>query len=197
MDEDRPLNAVARRSADSQARCRDRVDQRRISALGLRKVLVVQRHPDSLLHPVKGALDSRPATGARRIVGWLPVEKLLVTWVVRNVARWSADRRWSGIRPLVVVDDDDEQRLLSAAMLLSASHAMPPVRAPSPITATVCRPLPLRSRVPGVPCAHARWRRASSRRCRVGIRRDWGNQTGRPSPGARRKSWRPVSSLWT
>jgi len=32
--------------------------------------------------------------------------------------------------------------LLAIAMLLRASHAMPPVRAPSPITATTCRSSP-------------------------------------------------------
>ncbi len=30
-------------------------------------------------------------------------------------------------------------RVLSSEMLLSASHVMPPVRAPSPTTATTCR----------------------------------------------------------
>ena len=38
----------------------------------------------------------------------------------------------------VVVDDDDQRRVWSAAMLFRASQAMPPVRAPSPMTATMC-----------------------------------------------------------
>ncbi len=37
---------------------------------------------------------------------------------------------------LVVVDDDDEGAVLGGAMLFSASQAMPPVSAPSPMTAT-------------------------------------------------------------
>ena len=48
-------------------------------------------------------------------------------------------------------------RSLSAAMLLIASQAMPPVSAPSPMTATVCRwRSPLSRRALAMPSAHDR-----------------------------------------
>ena len=46
---------------------------------------------------------------------------------------------------------------MSAAMLLRASHAIPPVSAPSPMTATVCRSRsPCTRRALAIPSAHDR-----------------------------------------
>ena len=90
-------------------------------------------------------------------------------------------------------------RSVSVAMLLRASQAMPPVSAPSPMTATVCRPLSPRTRRPSaIPWAQD----SELDACELSTM-SWTDSArlGYPErPPCWRsplKSWRPVRSLWT
>lgn len=80
-----------------------------------------------------------PTTGVLRSTSFPQASTFSYPSVVRRVARWLA-------RPPMVGEYDRSLSLttmisgrsLAAAMLLSASQAMPPVSAPSPMTATTC-----------------------------------------------------------
>ena len=100
----------------------------------------------ALLHRVQRVVDGR-ADAADAVEPLLDqVEDLLVAGAGaqrRQVVGEAADGR--GVGPAVVVDHDDQPAVAgapSAAMLFSASQAIPPVSAPSPITAATCRSSP-------------------------------------------------------
>jgi hypothetical protein len=99
-----------------------------------------------------------PTTGVRESGGLAPVEDVLVAAGGPQRGQVVSEATFGrGVGPGVVVDDDDQRQVLLAAMLLRASHAMPPVNAPSPITATVCRSVSPRSRrALAIPSAHDR-----------------------------------------
>jgi len=90
-------------------------------------------------------------------------------------------------------------RALSSEMLLSASHVIPPVRAPSPTTATTCRsPWPVISNAREMPSAHDSELDAcedSTMSCSLSLR--CGYPAKPPFIRRRLKSWRPVRSLCT
>ena len=90
-------------------------------------------------------------------------------------------------------------RSLSTAMLLIASQAIPPVRAPSPMTATVWRPLSPRRRRPlAMPSAQDRAVEAwefSTTSCSDSVRLGYPDRP--PCFLSLLKSCRPVSTLCT
>ena len=98
---------------------------------------------EPLLHRVQGVVRGGADAGDRVEPLLDQLEDLLVARVGpqrgERVGQAADGRR---VGAAVVVDDDDQSAAFAIAMLFSASQAMPPVRAPSPITATTWRSSP-------------------------------------------------------
>ncbi|CPU66085.1 Uncharacterised protein [Mycobacteroides abscessus] len=120
--------------------------------------------------------------------------------MVRSVDRWCARPPIVGEyeRPLSLTTTTSRRSWLSA-MLLSASQAMPPVSAPSPMTATTCRSVRPRTTFAfAMPSPHDSAVDAcefSTTSCSDSARDGYPDSP--PCLRSAEKSWRPVRSLCT
>ena len=143
---------------------------------------------DALLDAVQRVEQAPPTTGVRCSDRLPQSRNRSYPRVVRSVARWFARPPMVGAyERSLSLTTMTSGRSLSTAMLLSASHAMPPVSAPSPITATVCRS---RLAAHSARLGDAVGPREGGRRVRVlddvvlGLGAAAGSRTGRPSSAA-------------
>ena len=199
-----PPKSRARRSArlhgrDVVAVDRPEVLQAEVGEQLLRAQRVLHPGLDRVQRRVQRAADHRGALQRLLAVLQHPLVAGLQAQRRRAGRRQPADRRRVGAA-VVVDDDDDGGGRAPAAMLLSASQAMPPVSAPSPITATTCGRCPVSASASreAVGPGQRRWRRGCSRRGRARSRRGSGSPTSPPVCFSRSQpSCRPVSILCT